>query len=619
MTLPNKEIFQFYEGQDRSKFHKLTGVNLNTAPNQLLENDEHQEQRLDDTNTKIDTTSDTINKRIDDEVDTLNNTINTKENTLNQTIASLDSKLDYEVLKLKNADVKYMVVSSLPTAGKDTGQYIYLVPSTNDDGFDNYNEFITTLKDGVYSWERFGNTGDIDFTPYVKRDGTADLTGNIVPNANQTLDLGSTSLKFNNVYSKNFVGNSSTSTKLATKRKINGTDFDGSNAITTTIWGTARNINIEDADGTNTSSSVSVDGSSDYTLILPSTIKATLTGNADTSTKALQDNNGNEITKTYVTLATDEIVSGAKTFSKSLTSSLTTSSYIKGNQGTAIINSTSGAGSYTMLAKMNSTNGVFTLGTYQKKYLLQYTSNDIISNSENKTSKSITLLDEDGNTTFSGNVTATKFIGDLEGSIIGSMEGPSTSCTGNSHTATTLKTPRNINGTSFDGSEDITTSLWGTSRSITIKDSDNTNSGASVSINGSQDYVINLPSTIKANIIGNCSGTAGSVAWDNVSGKPSTYTPSSHTHDDRYYTESEINTKLNGKSDTSHTHSTYLPKTAGSITLGQDGNFYPSNGVGGGLQSHYFVCWGDANKTSFYKPVEFTSDVYISGYKLTIG
>lgn len=28
----------------------------------------------------------------------------------------------------------------------------------------------------------------------------------------------------------------------------------------------------------------------------------------------------------------------------------------------------------------------------------------------------------------------------------------------------------------------------------------------------------------------------------------------SHTHDDRYYTESEINTKLNGKSDTSHTH-----------------------------------------------------------------
>ena len=29
---------------------------------------------------------------------------------------------------------------------------------------------------------------------------------------------------------------------------------------------------------------------------------------------------------------------------------------------------------------------------------------------------------------------------------------------------------------------------------------------------------------------------------------------SSHTHDDRYYTETEINTKLNGKANTSHTH-----------------------------------------------------------------
>ena len=42
-------------------------------------------------------------------------------------------------------------------------------------------------------------------------------------------------------------------------------------------------------------------------------------------------------------------------------------------------------------------------------------------------------------------------------------------------------------------------------------------------------------------------GSAGSVAWGNVSGKPSNYTPSSHTHDDRYYTETEINTKLGAK------------------------------------------------------------------------
>nr|DAF57855.1 MAG TPA: minor tail protein [Siphoviridae sp. ctlNl18] len=49
-------------------------------------------------------------------------------------------------------------------------------------------------------------------------------------------------------------------------------------------------------------------------------------------------------------------------------------------------------------------------------------------------------------------------------------------------------------------------------------------------------------------------GTATSVPWSGVTGKPSTFTPSAHTHDDRYYTESEINSKLDGKSNTGHTH-----------------------------------------------------------------
>ena len=39
-------------------------------------------------------------------------------------------------------------------------------------------------------------------------------------------------------------------------------------------------------------------------------------------------------------------------------------------------------------------------------------------------------------------------------------------------------------------------------------------------------------------------GTANSVAWENVSNKPDTYTPASHNHDDKYYTETEIDNKL---------------------------------------------------------------------------
>lgn len=48
--------------------------------------------------------------------------------------------------------------------------------------------------------------------------------------------------------------------------------------------------------------------------------------------------------------------------------------------------------------------------------------------------------------------------------------------------------------------------------------------------------------------------SAGSVPWSGVSSKPSTYPPSSHTHDDRYYTESEVDSKLSGKANSSHTH-----------------------------------------------------------------
>ena len=44
------------------------------------------------------------------------------------------------------------------------------------------------------------------------------------------------------------------------------------------------------------------------------------------------------------------------------------------------------------------------------------------------------------------------------------------------------------------------------------------------------------------------------INWQTLTGKPSTFPPSSHNHDDRYYTESEMDAKLNGKSNTGHNH-----------------------------------------------------------------
>lgn len=58
------------------------------------------------------------------------------------------------------------------------------------------------------------------------------------------------------------------------------------NAGSSSKWATARKFSISDSDASNTGTQVSVDGSKDYVLPLPATIKATLKGNADTATNA---------------------------------------------------------------------------------------------------------------------------------------------------------------------------------------------------------------------------------------------------------------------------------------------------------------------------------------------
>lgn len=44
------------------------------------------------------------------------------------------------------------------------------------------------------------------------------------------------------------------------------------------------------------------------------------------------------------------------------------------------------------------------------------------------------------------------------------------------------------------------------------------------------------------------------VDWGSLDGKPTTFTPSTHTHDDRYFTEAEVTNLLGGKAASSHSH-----------------------------------------------------------------
>ena len=106
--------------------------------------------------------------------------------------------------------------------------------------------------------------------------------------------------------------------------------------------------------------------------------------------------------------------------------------------------------------------------------------------------------------TFSGHAT-------FNGGITGTL-------TGNASTATTLQTGRTINGTTFNGSANITTSYWGTTRTFYINDP----SGAhynSCSVNGSGNVDMYLPSTMtgfssitSTTFSGSLSGNASSAS-----------------------------------------------------------------------------------------------------------
>ena len=84
--------------------------------------------------------------------------------------------------------------------------------------------------------------------------------------------------------------------------------------------------------------------------------------------------------------------------------------------------------------------------------------------------------------------------------------------------ATKLETARTINGTNFDGTENITTANWGTARDIKIADSTSSHTSSAVSVNGSAPVTLKLPATIKATLDGNASTATKLAASKTING-----------------------------------------------------------------------------------------------------
>jgi hypothetical protein len=106
---------------------------------------------------------------------------------------------------------------------------------------------------------------------------------------------------------------------------------------------------------------------------------------------------------------------------------------------------------------------------------------------------------------YNGNLHSTSFVGPLSG---------------NATTASTLETPRTINGTSFDGSAAITTSSWGTSRNITV-------GNTTRAVDGSTTYTWSLADigVNNATLTLATSGIAtGSQTWTANQGSAATFT-----------------------------------------------------------------------------------------------
>lgn len=104
-------------------------------------------------------------------------------------------------------------------------------------------------------------------------------------------------------------------------------------------------------------------------------------------------------------------------------------------------------------------------------------------------------------------------------------------------------------------------------RFVTDSEKNAWNNKASGSHTHTKSQITDFPSSMPASDVYSWAKASEkpTYSWGEITGKPNTFASSAHTHDDRYYTESEIDKLLTNKANSSHTHS-YLPISGGTLT-----------------------------------------------------
>ncbi|WEM34502.1 tail fiber protein [Xanthomonas phage X1] len=309
-------------------------------------------------------------------------------------------------------------------------------------------------------------------------------------------------------------GTAASATILATARTINGTSFNGSANITTSTWGTARTLTIGSTGKSVNGSAnvawslteigaaptvhthVSADITDLQTQLSGRVQRGTLQLNPDgtapatffnevSDTLALKYSNNSTGSTGYPTEfgATLSVImekQSTRSFDLHMPTNSANNLYFRGysSAGTPTDWKTIGAlqNTNTWTAKQTFAGGV----NMANDVLLEYGSGG--ATIRGSSTGSIILasgaaagagirLRPNGDTSLTGQVAI-----DTDGIVVATgFSGP---LTGNATTATTLATARTINGTSFNGSANITTANWGTARTLTI-------GGTGKSVNGS--------------------------------------------------------------------------------------------------------------------------------------